>query len=246
MFNCSHVLTQYTSCSTFISALRNVKSVGEGSTADVFRARLGGTTVALKVIPEIKVPATEIDISCNAGDIGIGPRIIGYIYCNYHPIDGYTDGRYLYMIMPYLPYTFNDALAQGDPLCILFQIIYDIGVLWSNGISHRDIHPENLFVNENFIEKRYQVGDHNYNIVCPHTIFIGDYGKAKRFNTLSMNKETDKTTRDIDAQLLIEFIRGVFSDYIDDTEILEYYLIRNDIPGALSSRIFESLREFDE
>ena len=229
MLNCSKsIQSQYGSCNDLLPKLKNIRKIDEGSTAYVYRARMDDRSVAIKIMSEKEAMTSELDIACKASSLGVGPRIIGWIYCREYPPLSTVPGRYLYLFMEYLPYKFEEALIQGEPLCILFQILYQLNILWKNGISHRDIHPQNIFVREDFLEKEYQIGGNTYNIACQHTVLIGDYGRSVQ--------NTDD--HDIDIAQMREFVNNMF-DTIEGINTLEYYLIRNDLEGALQSSLFE-------
>lgn len=232
MLNCNRqVSSQYRTCDDFLISLRDIKKIGEGGTANVFRARFNERTIAIKVIPQKEATTNEIDISCIASLLSVGPRIIGWIYCNEHPPMSTSPGRYLYLTMEYLPFKFEEALIQGDPLCILFQILYQLYTLWNSGISHQDIHPRNIFIREDLIEREYQIDGATYSIVCPHIVLLGDFGRS-----------VQGQDHDHDVYQLLELIRNMFY-MIDNVETLEYHIMKEDLLGALSSPAFESLRQ---
>ena len=132
--------------------------LGDGISAEVYRCQDSktGKEYAIKLFEEDYDNSDEIKMNKRIKEIG-NPSFAKYIDSSndYIVFDFYEKGD----LMKYLKFVKNEKLMKF----IIFKILKIVQILHKNGISHRDLKPNNFFLAKNFSLK------------------IGDFGQSLSF-----------------------------------------------------------------
>ena len=125
--------------------------LGDGISAEVYRCQDSktGKEYAIKLFEEDYDNSDEIKMNKRIKEIG-NPSFAKYIDSSndYIVFDFYEKGD----LMKYLKFVKNEKLMKF----IIFKILKIVQILHKNGISHRDLKPNNFFLAKNF---SFKLGD---------------------------------------------------------------------------------------
>jgi hypothetical protein len=119
------------------------------------------------------------------------PHIIGYINDRTVEINNnlydylfleMSDGHTLKHITNDTTTTLISTFDLNDFLGITFQLLYTLSVFNNILLSHNDLHPGNIIIENKFINYSYKINDKIYKLKCKYLIKLFDFDNSSIYN----------------------------------------------------------------